>query len=117
MLWLWTPNWTESKYDGEFVKFPAYEDACYQDPKWGVNPNKAYDCGKPEGWIKKMAWKDGKTKWACAYDVVAKYDMDAKSLALMAAKVDLDGKEPREVAREWIDNNKPIWEKWTACAK
>ena len=117
LLWLWTPNWTESKFDGEFVKFPVYEDACYNDPKWGSNPDKAYDCGKPEGWIKKMAWKEGQTKWACAYDIITKYDMDAPSLALMAAEVDLDGKDTRDVAREWINKNGSTWEKWTACAK
>lgn len=118
MLWLWTPNWTESKYEGEFVKFPAYEDACYSDPKWGSNPDKAYDCGKPEGWIKKMAWKEGETKWPCAYSVIKNYDMDAKALAELSAKVDLDGRDVREVAREWIDSNKGTWGKWTtACSK
>ena len=116
MVWLWTPHWSVAKYDGDWVQFPKYEDACYTDPKWGINPNKAYDCGKPEGWIKKMGWAGGKDKWPCAYEVISKYDMDSKTLGEMTGFVDLDGKTTAEVAKSWIDANEATWKPWTACA-
>jgi ABC-type proline/glycine betaine transport system substrate-binding protein len=28
------------------------------------------------------------------------------------APVDIDGRSAAEVAREWVDNNKAIWEAW-----
>jgi glycine betaine/proline transport system substrate-binding protein len=115
MLWIYSPHWAPTKYDGEWVEFPKYEDACYKDPKWGVNPNKAYDCGKPEGWIKKMGWAAGEKKWPCAYQVIRAYDMDSKSIGKMVAEADLDGKKIEDVAKEWINANEPTWKKWTAC--
>ena len=55
--WIYTPHWAPIKFEGEWVEFPEYEDACYEDPSWGENPDLAYDCGKPHGWIKKVGWK------------------------------------------------------------
>jgi len=64
MLWIYAPHWAVAKFEGEFVEFPTYTDACYNDPSWGINPNMAYDCGKPFGWIKKVGWKGGEKKMA-----------------------------------------------------
>lgn len=117
ILWVYTPSWVPAKFQGEWVQFPEYEDACYNDPKWGVNPNKAFDCGKPHGWIKKMASASGAKKWPCAYDVVRGYDMDAASLDKMVAEIDLDGKKIEDVAKAWVDANQAKWSTWAACAK
>ncbi len=115
MVWVYTPHWAPAKFDGEWVQFPKYEDACYNDPKWGSNPDKAYDCGKPEGWIKKMAWASGEKKWPCAYQVVRSYDLDSKSIGTMVGQADLDGKKVEDVAKSWLDANESTWKKWAAC--
>jgi glycine betaine/proline transport system substrate-binding protein len=117
MLWIYSPHWAPSKYKGEWVQFPKYEDACYKDAKWGTNPDKAYDCGKPEGWIKKMAWAEGEKKWPCAYDVVRKYNMTGEELGTLAGYVDVDGKKPEEVAKDWLKNNEATWKPWAVCGK
>ena len=62
MLWIYSPHWAPAKYEGEWVKFPEYEPACYTDPKWGTNPDLAYGCGKPHGKIWKFAWGGMKDK-------------------------------------------------------
>ena len=61
-----------SKYKGEWVEFPEYEHACYDDPTWGTNPDMAYDCGKPHGWIKAVGWAGGEEKWPAAYEAIRK---------------------------------------------
>ena len=71
LLWIYTPHWAPIKYEGEWVDFPRYTDECYKDPKWGTNPDKAFDCGKPRGWIKKVGWKDGESKWPKAYEAIS----------------------------------------------
>ena len=116
MLWIYSPHWAPAKYQGEWVEFPPYEDACYHDPKWGVNPDKAYDCGKPEGWIKKMGWAEGEKKWPCAYQVIRAYQMDAKSIGDLVGETDLEGKKVEDVAKSWIDTHESVWKPWTACA-
>ncbi len=55
MLWIYAPHWAPIKYEGEWVEFPPYEPACYEDPAWGMNPDATHDCGKPRGPI----WKVG----------------------------------------------------------
>ncbi len=56
MLWIYSPHWAPAKYEGEWVQFPEYTPECYTDPKWGINPDKKYDCGKPHGEIWKYSW-------------------------------------------------------------
>ncbi|TIQ86702.1 MAG: ABC transporter, partial [Mesorhizobium sp.] len=43
MLWVYSPHWAPAKYKGEWVEFPDYTPECYNDPKWGVNPEAKYD--------------------------------------------------------------------------
>ena len=115
MLWVYSPHWAPAKFQGEWVQFPEYEDACYNDPKWGANPDKAYDCGKPHGWIKKMAWAEGEKKWPCAYQFIRTYDMDAPTLNDLVGKVDLEGQKAEDVAKVWVDANKTKWQPWASC--
>ena len=71
LLWVYAPHWAPSKYEGEWVQFPEYSAECYNDPSVGVNPDMAYDCGKPRGPIWKVAWAGVKDKWPGAYTAPA----------------------------------------------
>jgi len=114
--WIYAPHWAPIKYKGEWVKFPEYTDACYNDPKWGINPNMKYDCGKPHGWIKKVGWKAGEQKWPCAYKAVRAVHIENPEMGAMIVKVDLDGKSVDDVVSAWFKNNEATWKKWGACA-
>lgn len=116
ILWVYQPHWVPSVFEGSFVQFPPYEEACYADPAWGENKTAPYDCGKPEGWIKKMAWADGEKKWPCAYDIVRKFTMDGKELGDLVHEVDVKGRTVNEVAMEWAKANEAKWRSWAACA-
>ena len=114
--WIYTPHWAPIKFKGEWVEFPAYEDACYEDPSWGENPDMAYDCGKPRGWIKKVGWKAGEETWPCAYEAIRAFRIDNETMGNLIAEVDLEGREVSEVVQEWLDQNQETWKAWTACA-
>ncbi len=114
--WVYTPHWAPIKFEGEFVEFPPYSDECYADPKIGVNPNMAYDCGKPRGWIKKVGWKGGEEKWPCAYQAVKKFTIDNQTVGTMVGEVDLDGKKVEEVVDNWMKANEAAWKGWTECS-
>ena len=115
--WIYTPHWAPIKFEGEWVEFPPYSEECYEDPSWGGNPDMAYDCGKPRGWIKKVGWKGGEAKWACAYESVRNFKIDNQSIGEMIGLVDLDGKEVDEVVGQWIADNESVWKPWIACAQ
>jgi glycine betaine/proline transport system substrate-binding protein len=112
MLWVYSPHWAPSKYEGEWVEFPPYTPECYEDPSWGVNPNAAYDCGKPFGEIWKYAWGEMKNTWPVAYKVAKNYTIDTDELNKMSGAVDLDGRSIEDVAAEWIDANEATWRAW-----
>ncbi len=112
MLWVYSPHWAPAKYQGEWIEFPKHEPACYTDPKWGINPNKAYDCGKPSGEIWKYGWAGMKDKWPVAYKVAKAYEIDTKELNAMSGQVDLEGKSMEDVAAKWIADNEATWRAW-----
>ncbi|RMD65252.1 MAG: ABC transporter [Alphaproteobacteria bacterium] len=113
LAWVYTPHWAPIKFKGEWVEFPKYEDACYKDPSWGINPDMAYDCGKPRGWIKKVGWKDGEKKWPKAYAAVRKFRIDNQTMGELIAKIDLEGQKLEDVVAQWLKDNESIWREWT----
>lgn len=114
VLWLYEPHWAPVKYKGEFVKFPAYEPACYADPSWGINPDVAYDCGKPRGDIWKVAWSGVSKKWPGAAKVIEAFTINNADMGDMVGQVDLEGKKVDAVAQAWVDAHKDTWSSWIA---
>lgn len=110
--WTWEPFWLPALYEGEFVTWPEYDDACYEDPAWGPNPNKAYDCGRPKGFMWKSAWAGGEEIWPKAYDVWRKFQLDAKTMGDMVYKSDVDGVPTEVVAEQWVEANESVWKTW-----
>jgi glycine betaine/proline transport system substrate-binding protein len=76
-----------------------------------------YDCGKPEGWIKKMAWAEGEAKWPCAYDIVRNFTMDSDEVGQLVYQVDVEGQSVEDVAMQWAKDNEAKWRGWAACAE
>lgn len=112
ILWIPTPHWAPIKYKGEFVEFPPYEAACYEDPAWGVNKEMKYDCAKPRGPIWKAAWSGMSKKWPGAYEIIKEYKFDNQTMGELAARVDIDGQKVEDVAADWVAKNEPTWKAW-----
>ena len=112
MLWVYAPHWAPIKYEGDWVEFPAYEKACYEDPSWGTNPDLAYDCGKPRGPIWKAGWVGVKDKWPSAYAAIKAFEVNNDEMGAMISKVDLEGESVEAVVAEWMDANEARWKGW-----
>ena len=113
LAWVYAPHWATAKYEGEWVEFPRYTDECYKDPSWGVNPDMAYDCGKPRGWIKSVGWAGGEEKWPKAYQAIRNFTIDNDLMSSLIVKVDLEGQSVEDVVAEWMANNESVWKAWT----
>ena len=112
LLWVYAPHWAPIKYKGEWVKFPPFEKACYEDPAWGSNPDLAYDCGKPRGPIWKVAWTGVAEKWPGAYQAIKAFHIENDEMGQMISAVDLDGKPLEGVVDAWIAANEQRWKPW-----
>ncbi|MDF2371076.1 MAG: ABC transporter substrate-binding protein [Rhizobiaceae bacterium] len=114
VLWLYEPHWAPAKFEGSFIKFPPYSAECYQDPSVGINPNAAYDCGKPTGPIWKVSWAGLEDKWPGAAKIIKDYTLTNADMGALVTKVDLDGVSIDAAADEWIAANEAAWSKWLA---
>lgn len=112
LLWVYAPHWAPVKYEGEWVAFPEYTAECYSDPAWGINPDEAYDCGKPRGPIWKVAWAGVKDKWPGAHKAIQAFTVNNDEMGAMVADVDLNGKTVDAVVDEWMAANEPRWSTW-----
>ena len=112
LLWIYAPHWAPAKYEGEWVEFPQYSVECYTDPAAGLNPNEAYDCGKPFGDIWKAAWVGMKDKWPGAYAAVQAFTIDNATMGQLITEVDLDGKSVDQAVADWMAANESVWQAW-----
>jgi glycine betaine/proline transport system substrate-binding protein len=112
LLWVYAPHWAPIKFDGEWVEFPPYTAACYDDPSWGSNPDMAYDCGKPRGPIWKVSWAGVKDKWPGAHAAIKAFNVTNEEMGAMVAAVDLDGEDLDAVVANWVANNESDWKAW-----
>ncbi|SFV29750.1 ABC transporter substrate-binding protein [Hyphomicrobium facile] len=104
ILWIYSPHWAPSVYKGEFVEFPPFTPACYDEKK--------YDCGKPFGPIWKAAWSGVKDKWPKAHAAISKFNMPTDEMNALIVKVDRDKQPLEDVAAKWLDENEARWKAW-----
>jgi glycine betaine/proline transport system substrate-binding protein len=113
ILFNWTPNWVESRYEGDFVEFPQYEPACETDPSWGVNPQFIHDCGNPiGGWLKKASAVSFTQNYPCAFSTLKNISLNNQQIAVIAALVDVDKLSFQAAAEQWMQNNTALWQSW-----
>ena len=113
VLFNWTPNFIEAKFEGKFVEFPTYEACCFTDPKWGSKPDAIYDCGAPaSGYLKKAGSKQLGEKWPKATEILKKVNFTNAQIAAAAAMVDVEGMTPEDAAAKWVKENEATWKAW-----
>lgn len=112
LLWVYAPHWAPAKYEGEWVEFPEYTAECYNDPSWGMNPDMAYDCGKPFGEIWKVAWAGVEEKWPTAFSAIDAFTISNDDMGAMITEVDLNGQTVDQVVADWMTTNESTWSAW-----
>lgn len=112
MLWVYSPHWAPAKFKGSYVQFPPYSAECYNDPSVGINPNAAYDCGKPSGPIWKASWAGLADKWPNAEKAIKNFKISNEDMGAMVADVDLNGKSVDETVAAWMKDHKDTWSAW-----
>lgn len=113
VLWLYAPHWAPAKYDGKFVQFPPYSAECYSDASVGMNPDAAYDCGKPTGPIWKVGWSGLANKWPGAAKIIQNYTLSNEDMGALVSSIDLDGEKMSDVANKWVAANEATWSTWS----
>ncbi len=113
VLFNWSPNWVEAVYDGKFIEFPEHDPACETDAEWGVSKKYTWDCGNPKnGWLKKVVATSVPDTWPCAFKIIQNIDFSNAMIAEIAANVDVYGKSVNQASKQWMSDNKELWQSW-----
>lgn len=106
------PHWLYGSDQGSFVNFPPYEDACNNDPSWGVNPKEIGDCELPRGDIFKIINNDFAKKAPFATSILQNFSLTTEEVATSISRQERDGKTAEEAAAEWMAANEGKWSTW-----
>ncbi|MEM7439241.1 MAG: ABC transporter substrate-binding protein [Pseudomonadota bacterium] len=109
LITFWQPHWAMSAYDVKFVELPAGEEACFNDPAWGPNPNAVNDCDFAPSRIFKAGWSGMKDKWPAAYEILSNYQLSVADQQPMMGAIDVDGGKVEEVVAAWMAANEATW--------
>lgn len=106
------PHWLYGSDQGSFIALPAFEQACYDDPSWGANPEATRDCAPPEGSVFKLVNKEFEAKEPFAVDIMKKLTLSTDEVAKAIKLQEVDGKAAEDVAAEWMAQNQAVWSGW-----
>jgi glycine betaine/proline transport system substrate-binding protein len=113
VVMFWEPHWLHAEVDLTLVELPAYEEACIENPEWGMNKSDTYDCDWKRGYVKKMAWKGLKDKWPAAHKFLSDFTLLNSDQIPMMNAIDQQGQDIDAVVKEWVDKNEARWKPWT----
>jgi glycine betaine/proline transport system substrate-binding protein len=103
LLLNWTPNWTDNRIKGKFIKFPTYSPECKTKPEWGFNKALTMDCGNLiHSWLKKVAWTGLKDNYPCVSLMLENIDLTNAMIAEASALVIADGYSEEIAAEKWL---------------
>ena len=109
LITFWQPHWAMSAYDVQFVDLPVGEEACFNDPAWGPNPNAVNDCDFAPSRIFKAGWSGMADKWPAAAEILSNYQLSVADQQPMMGAIDVDGGSVEDVVAEWMANNMDTW--------
>lgn len=107
LFYFWTPHSVHAKYDLTPVELPAYTDACYAQADAG-----GVACAYPEDVLFKAAWAGLKEQAPDAYAMLSNMRYSNEDQIAMIAAVEIDGQEPEDAARTWVEANEAAWRTW-----
>nr|WP_238987497.1 ABC transporter substrate-binding protein [Roseovarius dicentrarchi] len=110
LITFWQPHWAMSAYDVKFVELPEGEQACFDDPSWGPNPNATYDCDFTPTRVFKAAWSGLADKWPAAGEILSNMQLSVEDQQPLMGQVDVDGQSVEETVDAWMQANPDKWQ-------
>jgi glycine betaine/proline transport system substrate-binding protein len=108
MYW-WTPTAAVAKYDLVNVTLPEYSDACGASAAAGDG---GVDCDYPEDAIFKAASAMLEEKDPAVFEFLQNFTITTDDQLEMLPPMEIDGKDPAEVAADWVAAHEDVWKTW-----
>lgn len=115
LMYWWTPQWANAKYDLVEVELPAYDEQCEtiaaEDPDAAVG----YDCDYAEDVLYKAFSAELESKDAAAFEFFSNFQWTEEDQNEVALAIQ-EGTDPAEAAQTWIDANQDTVQGWLPAA-
>ena len=114
LLYWWTPQWANAKYDLVEVKLPEYTDECADI---ALNDPEAigYNCDYADDVLYKAFSSELEGKDAAAFEFLSNFNWTADDQNEVALAI-YDGTDPEQAAQDWIDANPELVASWVPPA-
>jgi glycine betaine/proline transport system substrate-binding protein len=115
LMYWWTPQWANAKYDLVEVELPAYNDECEaiaaEDPDAAVG----YNCDYAEDVLYKAFSAELESKDPAAFEFFSNFQWTEEDQNEVALAIQ-EGTDPAEAAQAWIDANQDVVQGWLPAA-
>lgn len=115
LMYWWTPQWANAKYDLVEVELPAFTEECAaiaaEDPDAAVG----YNCDYAEDVLYKAFSSGLQEKDPAAFEFFSNFQWTEEDQNSVALEIQ-EGTDPAEAAQTWIDANPDIVQGWLPTA-
>ena len=114
LMYWWTPQWANAKYDLVEVELPAFDDQCADI---ALNDPEAvgYNCDYADDVLYKAFSAQLEGKDPAAFEFLSNFEWTEEDQNGVALAIQ-EGAEPEEAAQEWVDANQDVWQAWLPAA-
>jgi glycine betaine/proline transport system substrate-binding protein len=115
LMYWWTPQWANAKYDLVEVELPAFDEECEQIALEDPDVAAGYDCDYAEDVLYKAFNADLETNDPAAFEFLSNFQWTADDQNEVALAIQ-EGTDPEEAAQAWLDENQDVWQAWLPAA-
>ena len=110
LMYWWTPQWANAKYDLVEVELPEYTDECADI---ALNDPEAigYNCDYADDVLYKAFSSELETKDAAAFEFLSNFEWTDVEQNVVAQAIQ-EGEDGEDAAQTWIDANADTWQAW-----
>jgi glycine betaine/proline transport system substrate-binding protein len=115
LMYWWTPQWANAKYDLVEVALPPFDQECAKIAAEDPDVAEGYDCDYAEDVLYKAFSAELETKDPAAFEFLSNFqwtEQDQNEVALAMQ----EGAEGPVAAQAWIDANRDVVESWLPAA-
>lgn len=115
LMYWWTPQWANAKYDLVEVELPPFDEECEQIALEDPDVAEGYDCDYAEDVLYKAFSAELETKDPAAFEFLSNFQWTADDQNEVALAIE-EGTDPEEAAQAWLDQNQETWQAWLPAA-
>ena len=111
LMMIWQPHWIFADLDLNWVEWNKIEGECVEESQ-----EKDTACGFQQAEVHKVVWGGFEDKWPAAYKMVSNFTLTNEDENWAIFEVDNNGRDVKDVAKEWLAKNEATWKGWITAA-